>query len=291
MSGPLWAVFRSRNKTERPSAKGLNYYPHHIGDYARDTAHLSMLEDCAYRRMLDLCYASEKPLPLDRPKLYRLLRVKTNQEKQAVDIVLGEFFIEGEDGWHQRRVEEELNKVKSKSSKARASAEMRWHCERIANASKPHTEGNAPNNQEPIANNQKPKKEEVALRLPEWLPLENWKAFLEVRKKNKAPNTPRALQLALTELERIKSLGHDPALVLDQSTLKGWKSVYPLKPEIVAAVSEPAARLCDYCTKPSGGTVNGRRACDGHWHLAMANERPDPIPRMRGIEAKPVAGA
>lgn len=31
----------------------MNYYPFHIGDYLTETAHLSWLEDCAYRRLLD----------------------------------------------------------------------------------------------------------------------------------------------------------------------------------------------------------------------------------------------
>ena len=162
----------------------MNYYPHHIGDYARDTAHLSLLEDGAYRRMLDLCYATEKPLPLDRSKLYRLLRVKAHAEKLAVDVILGEFFVEGEDGWHQRRVEEELERAHEKSAKASASAAKRWQSDGNAKAMRTHSEGNAPNSQEPRANNQEPKKEQSAQRSPNgsrlppsWVPSEILKAW------------------------------------------------------------------------------------------------------------------
>lgn len=119
-------------------------------------------------------------------------------------------------------------------------------------------------------------KREVAV-LPEWLPKEEWKALLEVRKGKKVVNTPRALKLLITELERLKSVGHDPAKVLDQSTVKSWSFVYPLKPELVALVAEPKGKLCDYCTKVSTGAVNGRRACDGHWAQAMGNEVPAKI--------------
>jgi hypothetical protein len=129
--------------------------------------------------------------------------------------------------------------------------------------------------------------------LPDWLPAEAWKAWLEVRKKNKAPNTPRALRLAVGELERLRSQGFDPGAVLDQSTLKGWKSVYPLKPELAVVSTEPKAALCDYCSAPSGGTVNGRRACDAHWQMAMDNVMPRTGVtqlHMRGVVAKPVAG-
>lgn len=118
------------------------------------------------------------------------------------------------------------------------------------------------------------KTEEVALRLPDWLPLEAWKPFLEMRRKKKIANGARALNMLLTELERLKSLGFDPAAVIDQSTLKGWTSFYPLKPELVAVSAEPKSKLCDYCTKASTGAVNGRRACSEHWQLAMDNERP-----------------
>lgn len=41
----------------------MNFYEHHLGDYMRDTAHLSMIEDAAYRRLLDAYYIREAPLP------------------------------------------------------------------------------------------------------------------------------------------------------------------------------------------------------------------------------------
>lgn len=136
----------------------MNYYPHHIGDYAKDTAHLTMLEDGAYRRMMDLYYASESPLPEDRPKLYRLLRARDKAEKSAVDTILAEYFTLRSDGFHKARCDAEISKAKEKSAKAAQSAGKRWQSEGNANASanamRTHSEGNAPNNQEPIANNQ-----------------------------------------------------------------------------------------------------------------------------------------
>jgi uncharacterized protein YdaU (DUF1376 family) len=146
----------------------MNYYPHHIGDYLRDTSHLSMTEHGAYRRMLDLYYASEKPLPLSSDCLYRLMQAKSKQDRAAIDTVLEEFFDRGNDGWHNSRADLEIARAQEKSGKAKASAEHRWHSERNANAStngmrtqcdgemRTQCEGNAPNNQEPIANNRLP---------------------------------------------------------------------------------------------------------------------------------------
>ena len=40
----------------------MNYYSFHIGDYASHTRGLTLIEDLAYRRILDLYYLSESPL-------------------------------------------------------------------------------------------------------------------------------------------------------------------------------------------------------------------------------------
>jgi uncharacterized protein YdaU (DUF1376 family) len=80
----------------------VNYYPHHIGDYLRDTVHLTMIEDGAYRRMLDLYYASEKPLPLDLNWLCRLMRAERDEERTAVEFVLQHYFQKTVDGWRSK---------------------------------------------------------------------------------------------------------------------------------------------------------------------------------------------
>ena len=86
----------------------MNYYQHHIGDYLTATAHLSLIEHGAYRRMLDLYYSTEKPLPLDRNAVYRLTMARAKEERAAVDSVLIEFFKEQPDGWHQARCDAEI---------------------------------------------------------------------------------------------------------------------------------------------------------------------------------------
>jgi hypothetical protein len=68
-----------------------------------------------------------------------------------------------------------------------------------------------------------------AVALPDWLPEEPWNAWLEVRSKNRAPNTPRALRLAVTELAKLKAAGQDVRAVLEQSTLRGWRGVFAVK--------------------------------------------------------------
>jgi len=81
----------------------MNYYEHHIGDYAEATAHLSFIEDAAYSRLIRKYYATEKPLPSDLKQVQRLVGARTKDEKSAVQTVLEEFFYLDDDGWHQKR--------------------------------------------------------------------------------------------------------------------------------------------------------------------------------------------
>lgn len=102
----------------------MNYYEHHIGDYIKDTAHLSMLEDSAYRRLIDAYYTRELPLPGDRKACQKLARAQSKDERAAVDYVLDEFFKLEEDGcWHQSRCDLELGKYFAKQPAAEVKKE------------------------------------------------------------------------------------------------------------------------------------------------------------------------
>jgi uncharacterized protein YdaU (DUF1376 family) len=86
----------------------MNYYEHHIGDYAEATAHLSFVEDAAYSRLIRKYYATEKPIPSDLRAAQRLVAARTREEKEAVARVLDEFFLQSEDGWHHHRCDREI---------------------------------------------------------------------------------------------------------------------------------------------------------------------------------------
>jgi len=65
--------------------------------------------------------------------------------------------------------------------------------------------------------------------LPAWVPSEAWEAFLEMRKKAKARNTPYALTLLINKLDALRRSGNDPQAVLEQSIENSWKGVFPLR--------------------------------------------------------------
>lgn len=97
----------------------MHHYPHHIGDYAAATAHLTFVEDAAYSRLLRLYYRDERPLPCDVAACQRLVAARSKEERAAVETILREFFSLAEDGWHQARADQEIKDYQARASIAR----------------------------------------------------------------------------------------------------------------------------------------------------------------------------
>jgi hypothetical protein len=77
-----------------------------------------------------------------------------------------------------------------------------------------------------------PKGNASLLVLPDWLPLEPWQAYQDMRKSIKRPLTTHGLRLALNTLSKLQDEGHDPAAVLNQSTFNNWKGLFAVKENI-----------------------------------------------------------
>lgn len=139
----------------------MHYYSHNIGDYRKDTHHLSLLEHGVYRQLLDTYYLSEKPLNLDHAILMRTHCARNADDVQAIENVLRDFFVRTEEGYIHKRCDVEIEAFHSKSVSARESAKARWdrvRAEKEANAMRTHSEGNA--NHKPLTKNQEPEDQE-----------------------------------------------------------------------------------------------------------------------------------
>jgi uncharacterized protein YdaU (DUF1376 family) len=145
----------------------MHYYTFKPKDYMSKTAFLEPLEDLAYRRMLDHCYLTEKPLPEDIEEIAMLIRMRSHSD--SIKTVLHYFFELTAEGYVNDYVARELFAYHNKSLKAKASADARWRkerskikdiseiesqCESNANALQVECESNA--NQQPLTNNDKP---------------------------------------------------------------------------------------------------------------------------------------
>lgn len=84
-----------------------------------DTAHLTPLEECFYRRAIDFYYLNEKPLPKETQSVFRRLRAITQEERDAVINVLNDFFVEQDDGFHNKRCDSEIAEYHQNANKNR----------------------------------------------------------------------------------------------------------------------------------------------------------------------------
>ena len=171
----------------------MNFYPFHIGDYISHTSHLSDEEDLAYRRMIDLYYQSEQPFT-DIEFVAR--RVKSTTE--IISVLLSDFFVKSEDGWRNKRADEEIAKYHAKAESARNAnkAKLAKKSELIT-VLKSEPNQDATKNQEPRTNNHKPN-----IKTPDGVTESVFKDYLEVRKTKKAKWTETALKGLTKEAEK-----------------------------------------------------------------------------------------
>ena len=139
----------------------MHYYRFHIGDYRKATDYLSNEEDITYRRLLDMYYDKERPIPTETQTVSKRLRVG----KELVDYVLAEFFQKTEKGWVHNRCEVEIEKYNQKCARNRESGKLGGRPKKTQTVSrrfpdetqmKPRRNPDVTltKNQEPITNNQ-----------------------------------------------------------------------------------------------------------------------------------------
>ena len=88
----------------------MNFFKLYIGDYQRDTAHLSIAEHGAYMLLLQDYAATEKPLPSGKA-LHRMLRAQDKTEREAIDSVATQFWLTTDDGLVNDRADVEITKA------------------------------------------------------------------------------------------------------------------------------------------------------------------------------------
>lgn len=225
----------------------MNWFKFHIGDYAQATAHLSVLEDGAYCRLLRKYYANERPLPADIAEVLRLVGARTREEKAAVESVLAEFFVLCTDGWRNKRADAEIAKANAQAEINKRIAEERearrkaltananadHDGTRIVNDSSNEPSGDREPSQTPDTRLQAPQtktKPPPRFALPDWIPVDAWAAYEETRRRLRKPMTDRARELAIAKLDEIRGKGHDVRAVIEASVMNGWTGLFEPKP-------------------------------------------------------------
>lgn len=142
----------------------MHFYQKNIPDFNNATRHLTRVERSLFSDAIELYYDTEKPLITDFDRLARLLLAHCDEEKTALRVVLAEFFILTDDGYFNKRCNEEILKyqayMESKSKAGKASAEQRAKhkstgVEQVLNTTSTNYNP-ITNNQYPITKNQEP---------------------------------------------------------------------------------------------------------------------------------------
>jgi uncharacterized protein YdaU (DUF1376 family) len=169
----------------------MHYYSFHVSDYIHDTSHLSPMEDLAFRRLLDLYYTSEKPIPNQTHTVARRIRLPKNEHD--VSTVLEEFFQFdfATDSWTHKRCDETIAAYQAKAQRNREVGKLGGRPKANLNGNHDETQMVTKHNpnQEPITINQEPKvKTQRGSRLPvDFVLPEDWIGFCQQYRKDLNP--------------------------------------------------------------------------------------------------------
>jgi len=180
----------------------MHYYSFHVSDYIHDTAHLTNEEDLAYRRLLDLYYTQEKPIPNRTQEVAR--RIRMGKNIAAVQTVLEEFFMfnQEHDFWFHKRCDETIAAYQAKAERNRAIGKLGGRPK--SNPEQTQTVSKHNPNQEPITNNHKPMKEKATVvACPHDVSPQVWQDWLQLRKSKKASVTETVVKGARAEAAKL----------------------------------------------------------------------------------------
>lgn len=199
----------------------MNFYKHFIGDFQRDTGHLSLTERGAYLALMHHYYATEQALPADHAALCRIASAFSKPERDAVKVAAK--FFEMRDGalWH-KRIEAELERAEGTSDTNRRIAlerEARKRAEKVARDEHEACTKRAPNVPEtsheqstPHSHSQNqipkteekgsPRKREPTLPAPEDVAEQVWKDWVQLRKAKRSTVSETVVAEARAEAQK-----------------------------------------------------------------------------------------
>lgn len=90
----------------------MHYYKFEISVWNLHTAHLTLVEEAVYRRLIDHYYDTEAPIGADYGMMIRRLRLENYQDE--VQTILNEFFTQTDKGWVNKHCDEKIKAYKNK---------------------------------------------------------------------------------------------------------------------------------------------------------------------------------
>lgn len=130
----------------------MHYYKRHLGDYARDTGHLSALEHGIYTLLLDWYYINECPIPEEKAK--RIAR----GNPEETQTVLEEFFSSTPEGWRHARADREISEYHDKAERNREAGKLGGRPKKTQTVSNTNPDVTLTTNHKPITNKEQKQK-------------------------------------------------------------------------------------------------------------------------------------
>lgn len=233
----------------------MHYYPHHIGDFIKETANLNDHQLVTYLRMIWSYYLDEKPFSNDCESIAFAVR----SDEKTVNLLLKHYFQLIDNEWHQNRCNREIEHYRSNSQKSRNAAEARWkkhkqkqlmHSESNTDAMHTHEELYADAllldaNQEPRTKNKNNKglakqTNKLTALKPDDVSDEVWEGWIAHRKAKKAQVTDLVMTQHREESDQV-GISLNDALIFTIS--KGWVAFNANYYRKAVGFSEPARQI------------------------------------------------
>lgn len=266
----------------------MNYYERHIGDYLKDTAHLSLLEHGVYGRLLDVYYTRENGI--EDGMTARLIGARSKDELAALAVVLAEFFVLQAGIWTHSRCDREIERYRKRAEHNRTVGKLGGRPRKAETQSEPEqnpagfqTEPES-NPQETLASNQKPvttlsSKEKARKRatsfaaeeieLPPWLSREVWGEWVKERRSRGKAITERGAAAQIKTLDEFRKNGHAPERVIAHAIASGNQGLYP-PPVLKGVVQQFEPRPVEVWKPPPPMTPEEKAASDKARELALS---------------------
>jgi uncharacterized protein YdaU (DUF1376 family) len=203
----------------------MHYYNFNIGDYMKHTLHLTLEEDLAYRRLLDMYYDTESPIPNNIPLVSRRLRM----DSKIVESVLNEFFEPSDEGYKNYRADGEIADYHKFLEKQKANGRLGGRPKKgkkpIAIPLLTQTEPKKSlNNKQQTTNNK-----QINNKTPEGVSDLVWNDFKKLREKHKAPITETALKGLKREADKAKLSLEQVMTICCERGWRGFKADWAIQ--------------------------------------------------------------
>ena len=192
----------------------MHYYKFNIADWHLATSHLSLEEEAVYFKLINFYYDSERAIPLETDSVIRRLRL--GSVKNTVGIVLQEFFVLQDDGWHHLRCDDEISKYHHKAEVNQRIGKLGGRPKKTQSVSVGLPEITLTTNHKPITNNH--------ISTPDGVIESVWNDYLKIRKAAKKPITHTALKGLVREAGKAGKTLNEALVICCERSWLGFKA-------------------------------------------------------------------